>query len=453
MKGLNFWMTLFIITIVGTTKIAAQKSNFKDWAQTPPMGWNSWDCYGPTVEEKEVKANANYMASHLKKYGWEYVVVDIRWYVENDKAGGYNQKDPRYVIDQYGRYQPAVNRFPSATNENGFKSLAAYIHKKGLKFGIHIMRGIPRIAVDKKLAIEGTEGITADQISSKNNLCKWLSDNYTIDATKKGAQEYYNSIFKLYASWGVDFVKVDDLSAPFYHADEIELIHNAIMNCGRNIVFSTSPGATPIANASHISNNANMWRMVDDVWDNWKQIAHIFEVCKQWYPFINNGTWPDCDMIPLGRLSIRGEVGESRMTRLNKVEQYSLMTLFTIFRSPLFFGGDLPSNDAFTLSLLTNKEVLQMHKESTDVHLLYQEDGKIAISSKNNSTHETYLALFNVSDNPSLSLKVNFTDLKLKGKIKISNLWSGKELGAFQESFTQNLSAHESVLIKLKQIK
>lgn len=124
--------------------------SFKNWALTPPMGWNSWDCYGPTVTEPEVKANADYMAAHLKSYGWQYIIVDIRWYVENDKAGGYNQTDPRYVLDQYGRYLPAVNRFPSAANGKGFKALADSIHAKGLKFGIHIMRGIPREAVAKK---------------------------------------------------------------------------------------------------------------------------------------------------------------------------------------------------------------------------------------------------------------------------------------------------------------
>src|SRR3954471_15144163 len=91
------------IAVVAYSTLSAQtkSSNFKQWAQTPPMGWNSWDCYGPTVTEQEVKANADYMASNLKKYGWQYIVVDIRWFVENDKAGGYNQTDLRYVMDEY----------------------------------------------------------------------------------------------------------------------------------------------------------------------------------------------------------------------------------------------------------------------------------------------------------------------------------------------------------------
>lgn len=433
-------------------KIPFKKGEFKTWAKTPPMGWNSWDCYGPTVEEHEVKANADYMAAHLKEFGWEYIVVDIRWFVENDKAGGYNQTDPRYVLDEYGRYLPAINRFPSAKDGKGFTELANYIHQKGLKFGIHIMRGVPKVAVEKKLPIKGTNGITADQIYSTKNQCAWLKDNYTIVAEKEGAQAYYNSIFELYAAWGVDFVKIDDLSAPIYHKDEIDMIRKAIDNCGRPIVLSTSPGPTPIAAAKHISEHANMWRMVNDVWDSWWHIQNLFKVSEKWYAYNNAGTWPDCDMIPLGRLSIRGERGENRMSNLTKEEQYTLMTLFTIFKSPLFFGGDLPSNDAFTESLLTNKDVLKMHSESTDVRLLFQQDGKVAITSKNKKTGETYLALFNISETDILKITVNLANLSLSGNVKITNMWTGEDMGTFKDAITQNIAAHSSLLFKIKNI-
>lgn len=412
-----------------------EKGEFKTWAQTPPMGWNSWDCYGPTVVEQEVKANTDYMADNLKEYGWEYIVVDIRWFVENDKAGGYNQTDPIYVIDEYGRYTPALNRFPSAEDGKGFSELANYVHDKGLKFGIHIMRGIPVIAVENKLPILGTDGITADQIYSTELQCPWLRDNYTIDASKPGAQEYYNSIFNMYAEWGVDFIKIDDLSRP-YHTEEIELIRNAIDNCGRPMVLSTSPGKTPIEDAEHVSENANMWRMVDDVWDIWRDIPHLMKVSEDWYPYIAPGTWPDCDMIPLGRISIRGERGEDRMTRLTKDEQYTLMSFFTIFRSPLMFGGDLPSNDPFTLSLLTNKEVLKMHREGTDVRQLYQEDGKVAVTSKNSQNSDIYLALFNISDDESpQSVSVDLSDIDIDGECTVIDMWSGETIGKFSETF------------------
>jgi len=195
--------------------------NFHQWAKTPPMGWNSWDCFGPSVIETEVKENTDYMATHLKKYGWEYVVVDIRWYVDNQTTGHYNPYNRSdFIIDDYGRYQPSPKRFPSSINGQGFKPLADYIHSKGLKFGIHIMRGIPKEAVKNKLLIKGTN-ITADKVYSPDYECTWLQDNYTILKDRKGGQEYYNSIFELYASWGVDYIKVDDLSRP-YHRDEIE---------------------------------------------------------------------------------------------------------------------------------------------------------------------------------------------------------------------------------------
>lgn len=425
------------------------KGEFKAWAQTPPMGWNSWDCYGPTVEEHEVKANTDYMAEKLKNYGWEYIVVDIRWFVENDKAGGYNQTDPRYVIDEYGRYQPAENRFPSAKDGKGFKALSDYVHSKGLKFGIHIMRGIPKTAVEQKLPILGTDGITADQIYSTELQCQWLKDNYTIVADKAGAQEYYNSIFDLYAAWGVDFVKVDDLSRP-YHKGEIELIRQAIDQCGRPIVLSTSPGETPVADATHIKEHANMWRMVDDVWDTWGHFTHLMAVCQAWYPHIAPGTWPDCDMIPLGRISIRGERGADRMTRLTKDEQYALMTLFTIFKSPLMFGGDLPSNDDFTLSLLTNKEVLKMHAESTDVRQLFNENGKVAIVSKNPNSGDMYLAVFNISDNPEpMEITVDMTALGYISDCALINLWTGEDSGNISGDFKVSLPAHASALYKV----
>lgn len=448
---------LFLISAVlfiscGETQKKAEpfaKGEFKEWAKTPPMGWNSWDCYGPTVEEHEVKANADYMAENLKEYGWEYIVVDIRWFVENDKAGGYNQKDPRYVLDEYGRYQPAVNRFPSSADGKGFKELADYVHSKGLKFGIHIMRGIPKEAVAKKLPVLGAEGVTADQIHSTEMQCPWLRDNFTIVADRPGAQEYYNSIFDMYAGWGCDFIKIDDLSNP-YHQGEIELIRNAIDQSGRKMVLSLSPGPTNPEKAAHVREHGNMWRMVDDVWDLWRDVDQLLKVAQGWYPYIAPGTWPDCDMIPLGRISIRGERGADRMTRLTKDEQYSLMNLFTIFRSPLMFGGDLPSNDEFTLSLLTNKEVLKMHREGTDVRQVFRKDDKqVAITSRNANTDEVYLALFNIDNEQPQAISVNLKELGLNGDCKVMEMWTGKDLGVVSNDFVQTIQSHASGLYKL----
>ena len=438
---------ILLLAFIVISIINAQEKEFKKWTVTPPMGWNSWDCYGPTVTEKEVKTNADYMAEHLKSSGWEYIVVDIRWFVENTKANGYNQTDPIYVLDEYGRYQPAVNKFPSAKNGKGFKELAAYIHSKGLKFGIHIMRGIPTKAVHDKLPIKGTNGVTADKIYSTENQCKWLKDNYTIVANKPGAQEYYNSLFEMYAAWGVDFVKIDDLSAPIYHKEEIELIRNAIDNSGREIVLSTSPGETPVASANHVSEHANMWRMVNDVWDKWDDLTHLMKVSKDWYPYIGNGTWPDCDMIPLGRISIRGERGSDRMTRLTKDEQYSLMTFFTIFKSPLFFGGDLPSNDDFTLSLLTNAEVLKVHQLGTDVKQIRNTSKEVIISATNKENTHKYLAVFNIDDNEPQTIEIDLDSIGINKLKTVKNLWSGVTSKVEERIYKVTLQPHQSQLL------
>ena len=404
---LNYLMRTLLIVIIGlpllflsqcqtkkTTTAEVEGPAFHKWAPTPPMGWNSWDCYGPTVVEDEVKANADYMAKNLKKFGWEYIVVDIRWYVENDKAGGYNEDNPIYILDEYGRLTPALNRFPSAANGNGFKPLADYVHSKGLKFGIHIMRGIPVIAVKKNTPILGSNA-RAQDIYTTEGQCIWLRDMYTIVAGKPGAQEYYNSLFQLYASWGIDFIKVDDLSG---RTKEIEMVRKAIDNCGRPIVISISPGGDRPETAEFLKNNVNMWRTSNDFWDNWPQLKNQFTILDRWTGLGGQGYYPDGDMLPLGKIGLRAERGEARWSGFTKDEKYTLMTLFAIFRSPLMFGGDLPSNDEFTLSLITNKDVLNVNQHSINGKQLFRENDLIAWTADDPKTGDKYLALFNASD-------------------------------------------------------
>ena len=175
-----------------------------------PMGWNSWDCYGAAVTEETVKKNADFMAKHLKKYGWEYIVVDIQWY-EPDAATHEYHPFTELCMDDCSRLVPAENRFPSAAGGAGFGPLADYVHALGLKFGIHIMRGIPRQAVHRNTPIKGTDA-TARDIAKTASICAWNTDMYGVDPAKKGAREYYDSLFELYASWGVDFVKCDDIA-------------------------------------------------------------------------------------------------------------------------------------------------------------------------------------------------------------------------------------------------
>ena len=213
-------------------------------AATPPMGWNSWDGYGTTIKESEVKANAQWFAEHLKPYGWQYVVVDMEWFVTNPQPEG-NSKTSSYAMDTYGRFIPAPNRFPSASKDLGFKPLADYVHSLGLKFGIHILRGIPKQAVAQNLPIEGSPHHAVDAADT-SDTCPWNFDNYGVDATKPAGQAYYDSILRLYASWGVDAIKVDCIASHPYKGEEIRMLAQALAKTGRPIALSLSPGAAPI---------------------------------------------------------------------------------------------------------------------------------------------------------------------------------------------------------------
>jgi hypothetical protein len=425
---------------------SGQELPFHKWAPTPPMGWNSWDCFGPTVVESEVKANADYMAKNLKKYGWEYIVVDIRWFVENDHAGGYNQDNPIYVMDEYGRLTPALNRFPSAADGKGFKPLADYVHGKGLKFGIHLMRGIPVIAVKNSTPVLGSDA-KAQDIYTTEGQCMWLRDMYTIVAGKPGAQEYYNSIFQLYASWDIDFVKVDDLSG---RTKEIEMIRKAIDNCGRPIVISISPGGDRPETIEFLKNNVNMWRTSNDFWDNWPALKNQFTILKSWIGLGVQGCYPDGDMLPLGKIGLRAERGEPRWTGFTKDEQFTLMTLFSVFRSPLMFGGDLPSNDEFTLSLITNKDVLYVNQHSINGKQLFRENDLIAWTADDPKTGDKYLALFNASDKiKAAEITVRFDQFGLTGTHTVKDLWTGEKIGKFTDSFSRTINRHGAGLYRI----
>ncbi len=343
-------------------------------APTPPMGWNSWDSYGTTVREQDVKANAEVMARDLKKYGWKYVVVDIQWYEPHAEGHEYKQGAP-LEMDQYGRLTPATNRFPSAVNGRGFKPLADYVHGLGLKFGIHIMRGIPRQAVDENTPILHSR-FRASDIANRKSVCDWNPDMYGVDMSKPGAQEYYNSLAELYASWGVDFVKADDMSRPYQSRRlEVVALSKALRESGRPILLSLSPGAAPLSEAADLAKQAQMWRISDDFWDKWDLLRKQFDYTRDWAPYVGrNNTWPDADMLPFGMLRVNDNKRGPEPSKFTADEQMTVMTLWSIFRSPLIFGGDLPRNDAATNALITNEEVIAMDQHSRNNRQSYDKN-------------------------------------------------------------------------------
>jgi alpha-galactosidase len=357
------------------------------------MGWNIWDCYGTTVKEEEVLANAEFMAEHLLPHGWDTVVVDIQWYEPEARAGGYND-GAALELDGFGRQLPAVNRFPSAAGGRGFQPLADLIHGMGLKFGLHIMRGIPRQAVRDRLPVEGT-GFTADQVADTSSVCEWNTDNFGLDHLHPGAQAYYDSQLRLFAGWGVDFVKADDMLGPYY-ADEIAAYQRAISGCGREMVLSLSPGrALSLAHLEHLHGSAQMWRVSDDLWDVWEDVEAQFARMARWAPHQREGAWADADMLPVGRIALRAERGGERLSRLTLDEQRTMMTLWCVSRSPLMLGCDLPSSPPETLGLLTNADLLEVLTASRNNRELLREGDLVLWAADSTSSPDRFVAVFN----------------------------------------------------------
>lgn len=422
-------------------------------AKTPPMGWNSWDGYGTTITEDQFKSNAEWFAKYLKPSGWQYVVVDMEWFVTNPKPEG-NSKESQFSLDQYGRYTPALNRFPSSKKEAGFKPLADYAHSLGLKFGIHILRGIPKRAVENNLPIEGSSYRAADAADT-SDTCPWNPDNYGLDPHKPAAQAYYDSIARLYASWEVDFIKVDCIASRPYKGEEIRMLSEALRKTGRPIALSLSPGAAPLDKVDEMRKYTNMWRISDDIWDLWHStvpypqgLRDQFANIAKWAGLAQPGHWPDADMLPLGHLGPAPGWSQARDTRLSHDEQRMLVTLWCIFPSPLMIGGTLPSADDWTLSLLTNPEVLAVDQHSTENHPVISTDKTVAWLAQSELGDGQYLAIFNISES-SATLRYEWKDLGLTGKAyKLRDLWEHKDMGE-AGSMTVMLPPHASVLYRL----
>ncbi len=404
-------------------------------AQTPPMGWNSWDCWGAAVTEETVRKNALFMAENLKPFGWEYVVVDIQWYQPTAMTHDYVPFSD-LEMDAFGRLQPAVNRFPSAEGGKGFAPLAGYIHSLGLKFGIHIMRGLPRMAAHRRLPILGTEKTCADA-ADPNSICAWNPDMYGLKCEREPALSlaWYKSIFALYASWGVDFVKCDDIAREYPHCKkEIELISEACRTCGRDMVLSLSPGPAPLEMAGHLRENANMWRITDDFWDEWKPLKGMFERAEKWCVHAGPGHWPDADMLPIGALRLC--YGKKDRTRFTLDEQKTMMTLWCMMRSPLMAGCDMADMDDDTLTLLTKGEVLAIEKEAWCSHPVYTNDNASVWIAPRKDGRGFYAAVFNLSDAERVvSVPEGAAEMPFA---RAKELWSGQK----SASLTARLAPH-----------
>ncbi len=428
------------------------------FAQTPPMGWNSYDYYNTMVTEEDVKKNADYMAANLKEYGWEYIVIDIEWYAKGvgSKPGYQYIPFSTLEMDEYGRLLPDLDRFPSAKDGAGFKPLADYVHALGLKFGIHIMRGLPRPAAAAHLQIKGSN-VTADDLADPSNICFWNPDMYgTRDL--EAAQAYYDSIMELYAQWGVDFIKCDDICRMDNPSSkrEIEMLHKAIEKCGRAIVLSLSPGPALLEQAFCYEKNANMWRITDDMWDNFDLVKNMFWRCELWQYHVSAGNFPDCDMLPFGKLG-KGFGGGEWTCNLTPDEQKTMMSLWCIFGSPLMLGAEMTLMDDFTVSLLTNKEILAMLPPHCPGRQLNRTEDFATWTALDQKTGDVYVALFNLSDETrSVSATIeeitlfNAMDAEaIPANAAVKELWTNERSSFEGDTLTATLAPHACAVYKL----
>jgi hypothetical protein len=410
-------------------------------APTPPMGWNSWDAYGFTLNEDQFKANAQELGA-LKRLGWRYVVVDEGWYMRNPSGDKLATRD--YQLDSHGLLIPDTKRFPSAADGRGFKSLADWAHARGLKFGVHIVRGIPKQAVESNLPIEGSSFRAADA-ADKAATCGWDDANYGV-ADNAAGQAYYDSMLRMYAGWGLDFLKVDCISDHPYRSTEIRQIAEAIRKTGRPIVLSLSPGPTNLAHAEEIARYAQMWRISNDKWDYWtsdhdKPLADVFPTglrvafddIAAWNGRARPGAWPDADMLPLGSLRPYPGWGEPRQSRLTPDEAKTMVTLWSIARAPLILGGNLTELDAGTRALVTNAEVIALDQRAgagrpVETPSLSPDKARVWTSTPEGAESPDTVAVFNLTAEP-LAVKADWTELGLPaGRLRLHDLWTGKSL-------------------------
>ncbi|SFS05809.1 Alpha galactosidase A [Granulicella pectinivorans] len=442
---------LFAFVLMIASGVVAQTT--KPVAATPPMGWNSWDAYGLTITEEQFRANVKVLATALKPYGWNYAVIDEGWFMVNPTDSP-KPSTSGMLIDAYGRYIPAVTRFPSAVGDRGFEQIGRDVHAAGLKFGIHIVRGIPRMAVIANTPVEGSAFHAVD-VADQEDACPWDPTNWGVKDNAAG-QAYYDSLLRQFAGWGVDLLKVDCISDHPYKVDEIRMIRRAIEKAGRPVVLSLSPGPTNLSHAAEVGELAQMWRISDDIWDVWKaetgfpqSVTSQFARVAAWEKYAKPGNWPDADMLPLGELRPQPGWGKARTSRLTEDESKTQITLWAMARSPLILGANLTMLDGFTTTLLVNRDLIRIDQASMGSREVSHEGDLIAWTA-DLPGREKALALFNVGDTP-MTMDVEFAKYGLgKGKYRVRNVWDGTAAGRTGEVKGVVVPAHGCVVWMLR---
>ncbi len=407
----------------------------------PPLGWNSYDSFGCFINAHRALANLRVFVDRLKPHGYEYFVLDAGWFRQYELGGReFPGKDDSYVVrhDSFGRPVPAPCFFP-----DDLAPVADACHAAGVKFGIHMMRGVPRAAVAANTPISGTS-LHARDIANTADTCSWCPDNFGVDMTRPGAQSYYDSVVGLLSGWGVDFIKYDDIvpSPP-----EVDAVVNALGRCGREIVLSLSPGNGHNTDGWQSYFQANMIRTSGDIWDDREDFRWVFERWQQFMPLAERlppGCWFDQDMIPFGELQVwnpaQGEQvghilmngkGSRRMSGLNEAQKRTFMTMRALAASPLFMGGNLPATDDYSFHLLTHPGMLACNQNGVTGRLVTYTDW----TSTWQTPHRTeagagWFGIFNRDGANPRAGNATLEILGIPAAAPLVDVWTGRPLAA-----------------------
>lgn len=410
-------------------------------AVKPPMGWNSFDSYGVYLHEKAAFDNMEVLATKYLPFGYEYFVIDNGWFGEYKLRLGTIYSAERHAsnvnINEFGLLQPSTCYFP-----NGFLELIKKCHAKGLKFGLHLMRGIPRKVVELNLPIKGTN-YHARNIADTVNICNWCHYNYGVDMSKPGAQAFYNSLIDQLASWGVDFIKVDDI-VPYPR--EVEALVHAVKQCGRDMVISLSPGDRAPVEHIDVYRQANMLRVTGDVWDTQSDIDKCFTAWKKWTGYEAPGFWLDMDMIPFGKLQLMSPAtlneedisksalyagkGYTRKSKLSEDQMKTFITMRALSASPLMIGGDLPTMDEYSYSLLTNPDMLACNQNGKMGKLIFEKDGVEIWKVETTDPDKGWIGIFNRTEfaKERIRFDIGILDFRRNIPFKLYDIWNNKRL-------------------------
>lgn len=418
----------------------------------PPAGWNSYDCYGIFINEKQTMDNLECFIKRLKPFGYEYFVIDAGWYMDHQFSVDYNEEDYQPNIDEYGRFTPSPVNFP-----HGLKYLADACHDGGVKFGVHIMRGIPRLACERNTPIKGTE-YHANDIVDKNSICTWGPLGYGVDATKPGAQEYYDSVVAYLAENGIDFIKADDIVE---FPAEIALLGNAIEKVERPILLSLSPGNEPFSgNWNTFKKYGNMVRITRDIWDLASHCNIVFEPWERWENFGNSECWIDLDMIPFGGIQVHVPedtpeeafpvLGHRRQSSLTIAQKKTFITQRAMAASPLFFGGDLPMTTEEDFALVTNTEILACNRNGVVGKKIFgQRHLDIRCVIEKNDLNHGWIGIFN-SQPSEREITITADEMGFENgfPVKIVDVWNKTEVNIKADVLHTHLDVNDVLFIR-----